>query len=46
MAERHDLNSPKLSKREYLTEFGDLLLHHQQEEDMDNNTFDNDEMCE
>lgn len=45
VAERHNPDGPKRSKREYLKEFGDLLLHHHQEKDMDN-TFDNDEMCE
>lgn len=47
--QRHDLDVPKLSKREYLKEFGELLLHHHQEKDVNKYTFDNfdnDEMCE
>lgn len=43
-----DLGAPKLRKREYLKEFGDLLLHHHQEKDADKytfDTFDNEEMC-
>lgn len=47
---RKDLDAPKLSKREELREFGDLLLHqHHQEKDVDKYTFDsydNEEMCE
>lgn len=42
---RHDLDAPKLGKREFLKEFGDLLLHHHQEKDTFD-TFDNEEMCE
>lgn len=47
--QRNDLDAPKLSKREQLKEFGDLLFHHHQEKDVNKYTFDsfdNEEMCE
>lgn len=46
--QRDDLDVPKQSKREYLKEFGDLLLHHQEKDlgQYNFDTFDNVEMCE
>lgn len=43
--QRYDPSIPRLGKREHLKEFGDLLLHPDQEKDTDN-AFDNNEMCE
>lgn len=42
-SEKQDGDAPKRSKREYLQELGDYVLHHLQDTDTDN-TFDNAEM--